>query len=268
MRYHGAKYRLAPWIISHFPEHKCYVEPFGGAAGVLLRKERSYAEVYNDIDSEVVNVFRVLRSTKLSQQLVDLCSLTPFSRSDFEDAYVPSNEPVEQARRTLFKAFAGFGSASVTRRSGFRIDSKREYSLASHLWARYPEKIQQFCERLSGVIIENRPAIKVLKQHDSEETLHYVDPPYLHSTRSRSGNAQYQHELTDKDHLELLNEIKQLSGMVVISGYPNELYDKELDGWEKRSKPSRISAFRGTAVRLECVWLNPSCCTKLKEVNQ
>lgn len=61
LRYHGGKFRLAPWLLQFFPPHGCYVEPFGGAAGVLLRKPRVYAEVYNDLDGDIVNFFRVLR---------------------------------------------------------------------------------------------------------------------------------------------------------------------------------------------------------------
>ena len=72
LRYHGGKYRLAPWIIDFFPAHECYVEPFGGAAGVLLQKPRSYAEVYNDLDGQVVNFFRVIRDPETRQQLIDV----------------------------------------------------------------------------------------------------------------------------------------------------------------------------------------------------
>ena len=91
LRWHGGKWILAPWIISHFPAHKCYVEPFGGAASVLLRKARSYAEVYNDLDGEVVNLFRVAREhgAELRQRL----HLTPFSRLDFAESYEPSKDP-------------------------------------------------------------------------------------------------------------------------------------------------------------------------------
>lgn len=97
IRYHGGKFRLANWIISHFPDHRCYVEPFGGAAGVLLQKPRSYAEVYNDLDGDVVNLFRVLRDPLLNQRLQDACVLTPYSRDEFCAAHQETADQVEVA---------------------------------------------------------------------------------------------------------------------------------------------------------------------------
>ncbi|HDJ2774507.1 TPA: DNA adenine methylase, partial [Serratia rubidaea] len=171
IRYHGAKFRLAPWIIEHMPTHTCYVEPFGGAAGVLLQKPRSYAEVYNDLDGEVVNLFRVLRDPELNQRLQDSCMLTPYSRDEFCSAREHIDEPVERARRMVVRACMGFGSAAgIGGQSGFRSDSKRKYATASHLWARYPDNLSAVCQRLQGVIIENKDAIAVMRAHDAETT--------------------------------------------------------------------------------------------------
>lgn len=99
---------LAPRIIEHFPEHRCYVEPFGGGGSVLLRKPRSYAEVYNDLDGEIVNLFTVARDR--GDELVRLLELTPFSRDEFQQSYEPTDDPLEQARRTIARSFMGFGS--------------------------------------------------------------------------------------------------------------------------------------------------------------
>ncbi|ENQ3933457.1 DNA adenine methylase, partial [Salmonella enterica subsp. enterica serovar Newport] len=122
VRYHGGKFRLASWIISHFPEHRCYVEPSGGGASVLLKKESSEAEVYNDLDGDVVNLFRVLRNPEASRALIDVCALTPYSRDEFLHAYSPTNNPVEQARRLIVRATMGFGSAGATKgKTGFRL---------------------------------------------------------------------------------------------------------------------------------------------------
>lgn len=126
LRYHGAKFRLAEWVMQFFPAHTCYVEPFGGAAGVLLQKPRAYAEAYNDLDGNVVNFFRVLRDPIQRQQLVDACVLTSYARDEFELSWEPTEEPIERARRLCIRAQMGFGSAGATKGvTGFRIDTKR-----------------------------------------------------------------------------------------------------------------------------------------------
>ncbi|MEN5159722.1 DNA adenine methylase [Achromobacter spanius] len=262
IRYHGAKFRLAPWIIQHFPPHRCYVEPFGGAAGVLIQKPRAYAEVYNDLDGDIVNLFRVLRDPASSARLLEQLALTPYARDEFEQAYESTEDEIERARRTIVRASMGFGSAGATKgTTGFRIDTKRRYGTAQALWARYPSTLAPTIERLSGVMIENRPAIEVIQQHDAPDTLFFVDPPYLHETRyagARYGRY-YDHEMTNDDHRMLLDSLLQVQGLVVLSGYPSDLYDDALARWSRATTNSRISAARGTAVRTECLWLNPAC---------
>lgn len=266
MRYHGSKFRLADWVMTFFPKHDCYVEPFGGAAGVLMQKPRSYAEVYNDLDGQIVNVFRVLQDPTLREQLVESCVLTPFSRDEFVKSGEPHDDPVEQARRTLFRAEAGFGSGGSTgHATGFRADSKRAYSLASHIWAKYPNRIAGFGNRMSGVIIENRPAIDVIQKNDTETTLFFVDPPYLLGTRNLSRGAVYRHEMTNEDHQKLLETLLNVKGFVVLSGYESEIYNEALTNWQKFKKKSRISSGRGTAVKEEVIWLNPKCAAAMTE---
>ncbi|MFP4863533.1 DNA adenine methylase [Providencia rettgeri] len=255
-RYHGGKFRLAKWIISYFPEHRCYVEPFGGVASVLMLKKRSYAEVYNDLDGEVVNLFRVLRDPILNTQLQEACILTPYSRDEFMSAKEFITDPLERARRMVVRACMGFGSAAgLNGNSGFQSDSKREYSIYSHLWAKYPENLSAFCQRLQGVIIENRTALDLIKKHDSTDTLFYLDPPYVPSTRV-AGNRYYNFEMTNEQHSELLQVIKSVSGKVAISGYNCDLYNNELSDWRKATKDARIYAGRGTGIRTECLWMN------------
>ena len=260
IRYHGAKFRLAPWIMQFFPPHKCYVESFGGAAGVLIQKPRVYAEIYNDLDEDIVNFFRVIRDPAQLEQLLQKLAFTPYARAEYELAFTATEEPIERARRTIIRAQMGFGSGGATKNStGFRIDKKRSYGTASHLWARYPENLVAVANRFEGVLIENRPAMEIMQQHDDRETLHFVDPPYVHSTRElKSVTGVYRHELSDREHLQLLESLLELKGMVVLSGYDSELYREKLKGWETHTTESRISAGRGTAVRNEFVWLNPA----------
>lgn len=247
---------LAPWIIAHFPEHKVYVEPFGGAFSVGLRKPRVYAEIYNDLADDVVNLFRVLRSHR-AQELVESLRLTPFSRVEFRNAYKETDCDVERARRLVIRSFMGFGSDghNSTRPTGFRSNSNRSGTTPAHDWVNYPDCLTDIIERLRGVTIENRDAKEVMAQHDAANCLHYVDPPYVHSTRAEgSSRGRYLHEMDDKDHRELLEFLPSLKGMVVLSGYPTDYYDEALPDWKK---VERVALADGARKRTECLWINP-----------
>lgn len=248
VRYHGGKWKLAPWILSHFPAHRCYVEPFGGGGSVLLRKPRSYAEVYNDLDGEIVNLFRTARDHgfELKRQL----ETTPFSRDEFTDAYTPSLGPVTQARKTIVRAFMGFGSNAHHRATGFRANSNRSGTTPAHDWANYSHALPAIIERLQGVVIENRDALKVLWQHDSPQTLFYVDPPYPAGTRDKG--SDYNHEMTDDEHRVLAASLNQLSGMVILSGYDCPLYRELFDGWRREEKGTHAD---GARARTEVLWM-------------
>lgn len=261
IRYHGGKFRLAAWLMQFFPKHQIYCEPFGGAASVLLQKQRAYAEVYNDLDNQIVNLFRVLQDENKSRRLIQLLHLTPFSRSEFQLAWEDSDCEIESARRVIIRAQMGFGSGGATKgTTGFRSDTSRRYTTAQMDWVKYPPVLLPIIERLTGVVIENKPALTVIANHDTPETLFYVDPPYLHSTRIMdNSNAYYRHEMTDVDHIELLNTLKNVKGMVVLNGYPSEIYNDHLMQWQKHATRSRTSANRGTKIKTEVVWLNPAC---------
>lgn len=249
LRYHGGKWRLAPWIISHFPEHRVYVEPFGGAASVLIRKKRSYAEVYNDLDSEIVNLFRVVRDN--GHELKRLLALTPFAREEYFESWLSTDDPIEQARRTVIRSFMGFGSAAATLRggragqigAGFRANSNRSSTTPAHDWhhfagtgfrtytgesdgrrnrhtlpcgdwATYESALDPIIERLRGVVIEHRDAVEVIAAHDGDKTLHYVDPPYVSSTRDKG--SDYAHEMSDADHVRLAEKLHSVRGAVAV----------------------------------------------------
>jgi DNA adenine methylase len=267
LRYHGGKWKLAPWIISHFPKHRVYVEPFGGGASVLLRKDRSYAEVYNDKWDTVVNVFAVMRDPKKAARLKKAIELTPFSRTEFMNASLNHcRGDVEAARRTILRSFAGFGSASTNGEftTGFRANSNRSGTTPAHDWVNYPLHVAAYIERLKGVIIENKTAEEVMKQHDGFQTLFYVDPPYPAVTRNMDrGNAAYAHDMSDDNHRQLANTLHSLKGMVVLSGYPCDLYDKELYPTWKRIEREHLAD--GARKRTEVIWLNDACVAGLTQ---
>lgn len=257
MRYHGGKFRLAQWIIGHFPAHRVYVEPFGGGGSVLLQKPRSYAEVYNDRWGEVVNVFRVLRDPVQAADLCRRLELTPFARDEFAAAYEASDDPVEAARKTIFRSMAGFGGAvNGARQTGFRANSNRRGTTPAQDWRNYPENVASFTERLRGVVIENRDACKVIAAYDSPETLFYVDPPYPLSTRnSVRASGVYAVEMTDADHERLAECLHGVAGMVLLSSYRSPLYDRLFGEWECVERATHAD---GAGDRIEVLWLNPA----------
>jgi DNA adenine methylase len=272
LRWHGGKWLLAPWIISHFPRHRTYVEPFGGAASVLMRKERAYAEIYNDLDDEVVGLFRLLRNQVDANILIEMLRLTPFARTEFRQAYEVTDDPIERSRRLIVRSFMGFGSNAHAsqekghRSTGFRANSRRSGTTPALDWQNYPDSMAAMVARLAGVVIECRPAIEVMLQHDHPETLHYVDPPYLPETRARGNRydlawRMYRHELTPDDHRHLLDALREMEGMVVLSGYPAPLYDEMLADW---MRVEREALADGARPRTEVLWINPSAAEALR----
>lgn len=261
LRWHGGKWLLAPRIIPYFPPHQVYVEPFGGAASVLLRKERSYAEVYGDLDAEVVNLFRVLRDRQLASDLVAGLRLTPFARVEFEEAYQPAECPVERARRLVIRSFMGFGSDGATGdyRTGFRANSNRSGSTPAADWRNYPDALDVIIDRLRGVVIECEDAVSLMRRHDGAGTLHFVDPPYMLELRTRTnrrkGGGTYRHELSAEQHGDLLEALKALTGMVVLCGYPSPVYDDALKGWRRVEMDALAD---GASPRTEVLWINPA----------
>lgn len=259
LRYHGGKWLLAPWLIEHFPEHQVYVELFGGAASVLLRKPRSKSEVYCEIDPDVVNLFQVLRDPGNCAELCRQLELTPFSREDFQVAYEEYDwdHNIERARKLVVRSFFGFGSsgnrAYIT---GFRASSKQSNRAHAMDWANVPEALHAVVERLKGVTIENRSAFQVIKQQDSAETLFYADPPYPHFTRSSHCKNQYAFEMDTNDHRQLALVLNQIKGKAIVSGYPNELYEEFYRGWRRVEREHSKAGQVGRVPSTEVLWMN------------
>jgi DNA adenine methylase len=230
------------------------VEPFGGGASVLLQKKRAFMEIYNDIDDDVVNLFRVLRDDSQSQELTSMLALTPFARHEFQLAYETTDDPVERARRLVIRSFMGFSSSGSNpeRTTGFRGKCFRSNSTPANDWGRYPDCLLAIIMRLRGVCIENRDAFDLIRTTDRLETLFYLDPPYLESTRVNYG--AYVHEFSEADHIQLAELLRAAKGMAVISGYSSRLYDELYAGWERREK----KFFSDGGARVECLWLSPS----------
>ncbi len=272
IRWHGGKWMIAPWILGFLPPHDTYTEAFGGGASILLRKARARkAEIYNDLDETLVRLFKVLQNPAKAERLVQLLELTPYARKEFEWAYEPTDDDVEAARRTLVRSWMGYGSDGTAGvyRTGFRSIVNHAGKTPAGEWVNYVATIDRTIDRLRGVNIESRDAFLVLEQYDTPETLHYVDPPYLPSTRSvgnrrrGAGYHVYQHELEYEDHVQLLDFLTDLQGMVILSGYPSDLYDGALVDWQRHERPAYAD---GGMPRTEVLWLNPRCSDRLKDV--
>jgi DNA adenine methylase len=271
LRYHGGKWRLAPWIIRHFPAHRTYVEPYGGAASVLLQKRRAYGEVYNDIWDEAVSLFRVLRDPEQAACLERQLRLTPFARQEFYGAYTPATEPIERARRLLIRSFMGHGSASANadHLTGFRNDAAKSGTTPARDWQRWPDNVRALTNRLQGVCIEHRPALDIIREFDSPETLIFADPPYPRRTRSAAmtrSNNLYHHEMTDDDHRALAEVLRSVDGMAILCGYRCPLYDVELyPDWVSVECQTFAD---GAIARTEVLWLSPAVSRQILPVRQ
>ena len=258
--YFGGKWKIADWICQHIPKHHTYVEPFGGAASVLMRKAPAKVEVYNDLGQEIVNLFRVLRNRQAATELQRLLRLTPYSRQEWIDCHERISDPVEQARRTVVISVMSCNAGKAIRRqsNGWKSHSKRHTHPQS--FARHTEALSEVVDRLKGCIIENRAAMDVMKQHDGSETAFYVDPPYLSSERKDQREMYAIEKLTAEEHKDLSVFLKTLNGSVILSGYPSQEYKDwfESEGWEVFStKSSDGSSQKGKSMRTEVLWLNP-----------
>jgi len=257
--WYGGKFSHLSWLLPLLPPSHHYCEPFGGSAAILLNREPSPIETYNDLDGEVVNFFSVLRSHK--DDLIEAIGLTPFSREEFARACIldPDLEPVERARRFYVRARqvrTGLAqTASIGRWANCKLTSRAGMSGVISRWLGGVEMLPDIAERLLRVQIENRPALDVIDLYDSPNTLFYCDPPYVHATRGDS-NA-YGIEMTDEQHRLLAYRLNNVSGMVAISNYDCELMDELYSSpmWQKLIGPERtIHSTKGT--RAEVLWIN------------
>ena len=247
LKYPGAKSRLANWIVNNMPKHNVYLEPYAGSLSVLLNKPRCHIETVNDLHGEVVNFFRVLRDKP--DEFKRLIEHTPYSREEYDLAYLESEDDMERARRFCVRCWQGFGCANLYH-NGFKSGQQTKSPNPAKAWAEYPDTIIQAANRLKGVQIENLSALEIIKRYNTSDVFIYADPPYLHSTRK---NYLYKHEMTDDDHMEMLNTLRQHPGQVMISGYENDLYNSVLKGWRKIKKDTLAE---NGVKREEVLWMN------------
>lgn len=247
LKYPGGKWRIADWIISYFPAHKVYLEPYFGSGAVFFNKTPDYIETINDIDGNIVNLFKVCRD--YPEELAKAINLTPFARQEFSDCYTPSDNPIEQARRTLVRYHQSFGTSNSSKRSWRNVQIHGGPRCAT-MWNCLPEIIVNCCARLKDAQIECTDALTLIERYNDENTLIYCDPPYLQGIRKRN---MYQHEMSDEQHIELLKALKESKSKIILSGYDNDLYNSELSDWNTAEKET--TAQMGLH-RTEKLWFN------------
>ena len=229
-----------------------YLEPFAGSLAVFFNKNPGIIEVINDLDGEIVNMFRVLRERP--DELKQAIELTPYSREEYDKAFEPCEDPLERARRFMIIANQGVGAKRASK-SGWQCYAANDPGGCVVKWSSVKDVISPASKRLRGtttnlVHIENTDAIELIKRFDKPEVLMYIDPPYVRRTR-RSG-ALYKHEMDDKQHASLLQVLCGSKAKIVLSGYDCDLYNRSLPGWYKDQIEARLTVGMGT----ETIWMN------------
>jgi DNA adenine methylase len=253
LRYYGGKWRIAPWIVSHFPPHLNYLELCGGAGSVLLHKPRSKLETFNDIDQQV-NFFQALRDQ--TDELMRVLKLTPWSRTEYYQSHQLTDDPVENARRFFVLSWQSLHGATQWSRSGWRVQKHadgRSTCAPRDGWD--IDHLYQVAERFRGVQIEHMDALELFQRgYDSPETLTYFDPPYVSAVRSRTD--RYKYEVGDDYHAQAAEVLREAKGYVIVSGMASPLYAElyEAHGWKRVETDSRGNS---ASMRIEALWLNP-----------
>lgn len=256
MAYYGSKNGMAADLVAMMPAHRGYVEPFAGSLAVLLAKPPSPFECVNDLDKSLMTFWRVLRDQV--EDLERVCQLTPHSRSEYQAAWPPPDDAgdLEIARRVWIKLSQGRGGQM--RPTGWRyheITRGRGSGMPVTLNG-YVGRFAAAAERLKNVSLECIDALDLIRRYGRDiETLIYADPPYLGTTRSRTGYAHEMH--LGHEHEELAAVLHECKAAVMLSGYPSDLYDDLYGGWHRYE----INAYTGQGnggdgARVEVVWSN------------
>lgn len=258
-RYPGSKWSIAEWIISHFPEgyeKMVYLEPFLGSGAVFFNKRPGAVETINDLDDDVVNLFQILRERP--EDLKRALWLTPYSREEYDRAFEPCEDSLEQARRFMVRTTQAIGAKLGHGKCGWRNHKQMKIGGTACKWARITETIDEAAARLRGgtknlVQIEKMDALRLIERYNTPDALIYIDPPYVRSTR-KSG-ALYVHEMTDEGQKRLLGLIASSKAKIIISGYDSEMYNEMLKGWRTDSTMSQTTS---TEMAREKIWMNYS----------
>lgn len=253
LKYPGAKWSLAAWIIQHMPAHNHYIEPYFGSGAVFFTKEPSRHEVVNDVDGDIINLFQVVREHGAA--LAAAIEMTAYSRQEYYLSYEETNDPLERARRYLVRCWQAHGTRAGSR-TGWRHCGSKSVQPVSMQWQRLPPVIRSTMARLRDAEIESLSALAIIERYNVADAVLYVDPPYLLAT----GTTQlYRHGMSVEDHATLLDVLDEHVGSVLLSGYDDPLYTRRLDHWQRMEMRNQV---QGGKCRTEVLWLNPAAASR------
>lgn len=261
LKWHGGKHYLAPKLVAMMPPHTHYVEPFAGGLSVLLAKDpEGVSEVVNDLNSMLMDFWRVLIHEQLFPLFVRRCQATPFAQEQWDTVAALGADkfggPVARAwaffvlaRQSLAGRMESFAPLSRTR-------TRRGMNEQASAWLAAVEGLPAVHARLKRVVILNRDALDVIRQQDGPDTLFYLDPPYEPGTRASAD--VYAHEMSDEQHRDLLTLVRRCKGRVMLSGYRSAMYDDLLSAWHRTDFDLPNNSAGGAAKRrmTESVWTN------------
>jgi DNA adenine methylase len=258
--YFGSKNRLALKLCENLPPHNCWVEAFCGSAALTLAKAPAPIEIINDIDNEIVNLFKQLRNNY--EELHRQIELTPYASQELSDARIKNvnDSDIERARKFLVQSMMAVNGIFGEERGGFSLSdsyTRNNREARVNRWNNLPERLAKVVGRLKDVRIENRDALDLLEKYvDRPATLVYLDPPYL-GDRTNGYNIDANDE---NYHTRLLKLANKANCMIFISGYENKLYETLLSaerGWHKKTIDTTTKGSRGNSqARIEVIWMN------------
>ena len=257
LKWHGGKHYLAKRIIRLMPPHTHYVEPYFGGGSVLLNKDPdNVSEVANDIHGDLTNFWRVMQSSDDFASFQRIIEAVPFSQTEWEDSNEPTDDKIHRAVRFFIRCRQSRAGKSDCFATLSRNRLRRRMNEQTSAWMTAVEGLPAVAARLRRVVILNDDAINVIRRQDGQHTLFYLDPPYVHDTRSTAGD--YEFEMSLDQHAKLIKTIQHCEGKVILSGYPNDLYDRELRDWNHTDFQidNKASSAKQKRIMTERVWMN------------
>lgn len=257
LHYPGSKWTLAKWIIEHMPAHTTYLEPFFGSGAVFFNKKPVMVETINDLDGEIVNLFRIIRERP--EELAYQIRWTPYARDEFRRAYEPTGDDLERARRFMVRCWQAI-RPKTNSISGWRCRNTERDAFHIKQWNALPERMEIIAERLRQVQIENVEANVIIDRYRRSDVLIFADPPYVLDTRY---DRIYKNEMDDKQHIELLEALDNHPGPVLLTGYAHPMYDERLKHWQRKMTMGK--PVNGES-RVEVLWINPIAAGKMGQM--